>query len=495
MEGARDRKVLRSSRFSFSRMLANFRRANGLWLIRFLTLIVATGLIGCGKRHGGIPDQDITRFVAAKRTQTHELAQAQTNSIPGTVWQFFDAVERADWQKATNLYKRLEFQSGRNYQPPTASSRISSAFEQVAQKLGITPSPAPGLQELWSPISEAYCAFEALHTWDRKWMRRFSRDIIDSIPAKSIYFGGTDPGRFLISAFSESHREGRPFFTVTQNQLADGTYLDYLRTMYGHTLYIPSLSDSQQVFQDYLAGAQERLKENKLKAGEDVKVVDNRVQVSGQVAVMTINGLLARILVDKNPGREIYVEESFPLEWMYPHLSPHGLIMKLHREPLAELSEAVVNQDRDYWKQYAGELIGDWLNEETSVAQVCDFGEKVYWRKELAGFEGDAGFAGNEESQKAFSKLRASIGGIYAWRAEHAAIETEKRRMTREADFAFRQALALCPYSPEAVFRYVNLLLTQNRKAEALVVARNFLQMSSDKASAKALVENLEKPD
>ncbi|HOX04467.1 MAG TPA: hypothetical protein P5555_19690 [Candidatus Paceibacterota bacterium] len=47
-----------------------------------------------------------------------------------------------------------------------------------------------------------------------------------------------------------------------------------------------------------------------------------------------INALLARKLFDANPGREFYIEESFPLDWMYPHLSPHGLIMKIHRQPL-----------------------------------------------------------------------------------------------------------------------------------------------------------------
>jgi len=36
---------------------------------------------------------------------------------------------------------------------------------------------------------------------------------------------------------------------------------------------------------------------------------------------MTINGLLAKIIFDKNPNREFYIEESFPLDWMYPYLN------------------------------------------------------------------------------------------------------------------------------------------------------------------------------
>jgi hypothetical protein len=67
--------------------------------------------------------------------------------------------------------------------------------------------------------------------------------------------------------------------------------------------------------------------------------------------------------------------------------------------------------------------------------------------------------------------LRSSIAGIYAWRAQHATDATEKQRMNDAADFAFRQAWVLCPYSPEAVFRYTNLLMSENRFSDALLVA------------------------
>lgn len=43
--------------------------------------------------------------------------------------------------------------------------------------------------------------------------------------------------------------------------------------------------------------------------------------------------------------------------------------------------------------------------------------------------------------------------------------------MNDAADFAFRQSWALCPYSPEAVYRYVNLLLSEGRIADAVIVA------------------------
>src|SRR5262245_122903 len=194
-------------------------------------------------------DRDMARFAAAKETQARELADAQANKIPSQVWSFFDAVRVDDWETATNLFARLDAMKGTRANP--------------------TPdSPAFALrQPVWATIAETYGAYEAFQNWDNKWLRRFGREVIDSIPKESIYFGGTDPGRFIISALSESHRDGEPFFTLTQNQLADATYLDYLRRMYGAKIQVPSTEDLRKVFQDYVADARQRLKTGRLKPG------------------------------------------------------------------------------------------------------------------------------------------------------------------------------------------------------------------------------------
>ena len=69
---------------------------------------------------------------------------------------------------------------------------------------------------------------------------------------------------------------------------------------------------------------------------------------SAAVAVMTINGLIAKVIVEKNSDREIFIEESFPLDWMYPQLSPHGLIMKLESKPLSNCVKPRSRKTRDY---------------------------------------------------------------------------------------------------------------------------------------------------
>src|SRR5713226_3617564 len=278
-------------------------------------------------------DPDLARFATAKQNQVRDYAQTLTNPVPSTVWSLFDAVRVDDWKTATNLAARLFKASGRY------------------SEMGTSDQDSPALRTfIWPPIQEIIGTYEQFHDFDNRWLHRFGREIIDSIPQGSIYFGGTDPGRFVVSALSESHREGKPFFTLTQNALADGIYLEYLQKMYGDKLYIPTTNDSQTAFNEYLADAQRRLKEGKLKPGEDVRVVNERVQVSGQVAVMAINGLLVKIILNKNPRREFYVEESFALDWMYPYLSPHGLIFQLHSKPLTELTAEMVQKDQANWK-------------------------------------------------------------------------------------------------------------------------------------------------
>src|SRR5436190_12249103 len=215
-------------------------------------------------------------------------------------------------------------------------------------------------------VQEIYGAFENIMERDDDYVIAYGRDIIASIPVGSIYFSGTNPGRFVITALCNSQVNGDPFFTVTQNALADSGYMHYLRSMYGTRIHIPTEEESTNAFSQYLNDACRRLKENKLRPGEEIEEIDGKLNVSGQIAVMAINGLLAKITFDKNPDRECYIEESFPLEWMYPHLAPHGLVMKIHREPLPELPNELVRCDREYWMRYIRAMIGDWMHHGTA---------------------------------------------------------------------------------------------------------------------------------
>ena len=63
--------------------------------------------------------------------------------------------------------------------------------------------------------------------------------------------------------------------------------------------------------------------------------------------------------------------------------------------------------------------------------------------------------------------------------------------MIKEADFAFRQAFALCPYSPEAFSRYVNFLVPQHRLDDALLVASTCLKLDPYNDQVRGVVNDL----
>ena len=312
---------------------------------------------------------------------------------------------------------------------------------------------------------ETWGALDAFGEGDEKYSMLFGTNIIASIPAGSIYFGGTDAGLFIITALQKSQVRAEPFFTLTQAALPDARYLEYLRGMYGTKIYMPTDEDSNKTFQDYTQDVAQRRSKNQLKPGEDVTVgADGKVQVSGMMARVQVKGMLAKLIFDKNPDREFYIEESFPFDWLYPYLEPHGLIFKLNHQPLPGLPDKIVEQDHDYWRSLVRPMIGDWLTDDTSVEQVAAFVKKTFGKQDFSGFAGDPRFIQNAYSHKMFSKLRSSLAGIYIWRLHQAAGAAGKEAHERERPISpFARPGHYARIRLRLVFRYVNFLLEQKR--------------------------------
>jgi len=418
-------------------------------------VILGAGLLitGCAKKQTTLfqslknPElaAQLKSFIAEKEAQ----ANAATNKMPSEFQAFFAVAAKGDWLSVSNAFIKLRKHAG---QYGTA----------------------------WQAVLETWGALDAFGEGDEKYSMIFGTNIIASIPAGSIYFGGTEAGQFIITALQKSQVRADPFFTLSQTALADAPYLEYLRGMYGTKIYTPTDEDSNKTFQDYTQDVAQRRSKNQLKPGEEVTVgADGKIQVRGMMARVQVKGMLAKLIFDKNPDREFYIEESFPFDWLYPYLEPHGLIFKLNHQPLPGLPHKIVEQDHDYWRSLVRPMIGDWLTDDTSVEQVAAFVKKTFGKQDFSGFAGDPRFIQNAYSHKMFSKLRSSVAGIYMWRLDQAAGEQEKKRMSEEADFAFRQAWVLCPYSAEAVFRYVNFLSKEKRIPDALLVAEVAAEMPS----------------
>jgi len=175
--------------------------------------------------------------------------------------------------------------------------------------------------------------------------------------------------------------------------------------------------------------------------------------------------------------------------------------MKINRQPLSSLTEDIFARDHQFWKQFSKRLTGDIVDYDTPVKQITDWIEKTYLRHDFNGFTGDRRFMHDDDAQKSFSKLRSSIGGIYAWRLNpdpnickpeyRPKSNEEYQRVLKEADFAFRQAFAFCPYSPEAVFRYCQLLLQHRRFDDAFLIADTCLKLDPYNGQVRGLVESI----
>lgn len=405
----------------------------------------------CWSMESSAAATELKRFIAEKCAQVRAETRSPDHPRSPESSAFFAAAEQCDW--------------------PGIFDAIAAMHQAMREGKSRNAQWAVYPVE-WAAVNEVGAALEEFAAGEEQYAIAFARDIINSIPAGSIYFGGTDSGRFLVTALSRSHANGDPFFTITQNALADHrSYLRYLRGMYGDRIYIPTEADANRAFNEYEEDARRRRSEGKLLPGEIFEEVQGKLEIRGQLSVMAINGILSKHIFERNPDREFFVEESFPLDWMYPHLSPHGLILKINRQPISELAKEIVERDRAYWARYIQPIVGDWLTVGTALSEIVAFVDKVYLEQDLSGFHGDPRYIQNEVPKRRFSKLRSSIGGLYAWRAQNTRDPDEKEHMLKEADIAFRQAFVLCPASPEAVFRYINLLADQKRLDDAILVA------------------------
>jgi hypothetical protein len=198
-----------------------------------------------------------------------------------------------------------------------------------------TPVPRH-LHDVWPAIHDAYGAAQEAHLWPAQKLLDYGNAVLDSLRPGMVYVGGTDLGRW-IPALLNGTLDGERHVVLTQNALADRLYLDYLEFQYGDRFATLTHGDSERAFSEYLADAQKRFDHDRrfpdepkqVRPGEDLKMVDNRLEVSGQISVMDINERLFKMLLEKNPELSFAMEESFPFRSVLADASPLGPIMEV----------------------------------------------------------------------------------------------------------------------------------------------------------------------
>src|ERR1041384_3505488 len=251
----------------------------------------------------------VRQFGRSRLEIVRSIARRSQKDVPPEVETFFEAIESGHWEEIKAQWDAMSKRSG--------------------QYEGSTHSPE--LDPFWPAVLDAYGVAEQAHDWPAQKLLDYGNAILDSLRPGMVYVGGTDNGRWIPELLNETSG-GEPRLIVTQNAFADARYLEYMRTLYGDRLATLTTEDSQRAFQEYLADAQKRLQHDQefpdepkqVRLGESIKMEDGRVQVSGQVAVMTINEKLLQALMQKNPDLTFAMQESFPMKGTYADAVPLG---------------------------------------------------------------------------------------------------------------------------------------------------------------------------
>lgn len=369
----------------------------------------------------------LQQFTRSRRELAREMARRKGVAVPDEVERFFDTLESGNWEEIDRQWKILAKKS-RQYDDSTDAD-------------------SPKLDPVWNAVLDAYGVAEQVHEWPAQKLLDYGNAILDSLRPGMVYVGGTDYGRWVPTLLNET--SGRdPHIIVTQNALADGRYVEYMNTLYGDRFAALTEEDSQRAFRDYVTDAQRRLEHDlqfpdepkQLRFGEDVKLVDGKVQVGGQVAVMSINEKLLQALMAKNPDLDFAVQESSPLRGTYTDALPLGPLMELGaRDEQTTFTPERAAQSLDYWRNMTQQVFSD------PEAMNSTYALKSY----------------SHDTVSAANLLAA-------------------HNFTAEAEEAYRLAAQLWPGNPESVGGLADLLTRGGREAEARQIVGDFNQNHPD---------------
>ena len=115
-----------------------------------------------------------------------------------------------------------------------------------------------------------------------------------------------DPGCFIPTMLNETSDDER-HIVLTQNALADMTYLNNLDFLYSDRMATLTADDSQRAFQEYLADAQKRLQHDQQNPDEPKQLKPSNRQVEGVAAAHH------RDLHHRVAQRLVVPAEPFPL--------------------------------------------------------------------------------------------------------------------------------------------------------------------------------------
>jgi tetratricopeptide (TPR) repeat protein len=272
----------------------------------------------------------------------------------------------------------------------------------------------------------------------------YGHEMLKDLPAGSVVFGGTDPGRFvptymiLGESVQPAHVKRDPSFDrrdlyiITQNALGDPYYMNYIRDHYGEGRPSPD-----GFFERWLGRAdayppKPLVLPDENEVHEIIRKAAGPDPVTGKPpdedpAWLVFSAVSQWIWEHNRDEHEFFIEESFPMRWTYDYALPEGLVLRLSREKLEEIPPEVIERDFRFWRDTMQTLFAD------------------------------PNFKRDFDARRSFSKLRCSIGNLY-----------RHRGLKGEAERAYREALEIWPSSVEVLIPLSEMLWEQGRFADSM---------------------------
>lgn len=380
--------------------------------------------IACQSVHRNEPPEVVGTIVPVAESlygRMRKISEQQGIPIPEEFDHLMQAARSADWPAVSNQYEQI---------------RKKSHWYAHDE-----PNDPRFVTQLFHPLHETYWTFNYLRAWPPELVEEYCEMVLSDLPFNSILFTGSDSSRFLIGSLAEQRGRGDIAF-ISQNALADFSYEEYLRSIYGERIRIPSDEELTAAFSRYVEQVNKE------------HPADGSVSVGDASDVMRINGFIAKNIVEENRATSrIFVEEAYVIPWMLPYLKPHGLVMELMPEPVTTISAQEVQQDAQLWRDLELHLSATYK------------------------------ISANEWSGMAYALMRSAIAGVYA-----------EREMYNEAEAAFRQAMRLAPNYPSSAFRLaVQVLAPQGRVEEAVVLLQDLEKAHPENKEYRKYIERLSK--
>ena len=133
---------------------------------------------------------ELKRFIAEKRAQVRAEVRGTDHPMSPESQALFTAAEGGDWRGVLEA--------------------LAALYRGFRESEGGAPRNWAVYPVEWAVVNEIGAALDELATGQENYAIAFARDIIGSIPPGSIYFGGSDPGRFLVTALSKENTECSP---------------------------------------------------------------------------------------------------------------------------------------------------------------------------------------------------------------------------------------------------------------------------------------------